>query len=63
MANVLIMVNMVTIFLYDCEHVYGNTVTMFKEVLFIELLWRKEIFYLTMHSTHFIYVYTASDIW
>ena len=23
----------------------------------------KEIFYLTMHSTHFIYGYTASDIW
>ena len=24
---------------------------------------RKEIFYLTMHSTHFIYGYMASDIW
>ena len=24
---------------------------------------RKEVFYLTMHSTHFIYVYMASDIW
>ena len=24
---------------------------------------RKEIFYLTMHSTHFIYSYMASDIW
>ena len=25
--------------------------------------WRKEMFYLTMHSTHFIYGYMASDIW
>ena len=24
---------------------------------------RKETFYLTMHSTHFIYGYMASDIW
>ena len=24
---------------------------------------RKDIFYLTMHSTHFIYGYMASDIW
>ena len=24
---------------------------------------RKEIFYLTTHSTHFIYGYMASDIW
>ena len=24
---------------------------------------RKEIFYLTTHSTHFIYSYMASDIW
>ena len=24
---------------------------------------RKEIFYLTMHSTHFIYDYMATDIW
>ena len=23
----------------------------------------KEMFYLTMHSTHFIYSYMASDIW
>ena len=25
--------------------------------------WRKEMFYLTTHSTHFIYGYMASDIW
>ena len=24
---------------------------------------RKEMFYLTMHSTHFLYGYMASDIW
>ena len=24
---------------------------------------RKEMFYLTMHSTHFIYGYMVSDIW
>ena len=24
---------------------------------------RKEMFYLTTHSTHFIYIYMASDIW
>ena len=24
---------------------------------------RKELFYLTMHSTHFVYGYMASDIW
>ena len=24
---------------------------------------RKEMFYLTMHSTHFIYGYMALDIW
>ena len=28
-----------------------------------KVLGRKEIFYLTTHSTHFIYGYMASDIW
>ena len=27
------------------------------------LEYRKEMFYLTTHSTHFIYDYMASDIW
>ena len=27
------------------------------------LVTRKEMFYLTTHSTHFIYGYMASDIW
>ena len=29
----------------------------------LTVLTRKEMFYLTMHSTHFIYGYMASDIW
>ena len=28
-----------------------------------EIEGRKEMFYLTTHSTHFIYGYLASDIW
>ena len=28
-----------------------------------EIQGRKELFYLTTHSTHFIYGYMASDIW
>ena len=31
--------------------------------LFFRKEGRKEMFYLMMHSTHFIYGYTASDIW
>ena len=38
-----------------CEHVNGHRVAV-KEG-------RKEMFYLTTHSTHFIYGYMASDIW
>ena len=34
--------------------VYSNTIRKARE---------REIFYLTMHSTHFIYGYMASDIW
>ena len=30
---------------------------------FNQLCVRKEMFYLTTHSTHFIYGYMASDIW
>ena len=32
-------------------------------VLLMEVVGRKEMFYLTTHSTHFIYGYMASDIW
>ena len=36
-----------------------------RNVSFIFTFWegRKEMFYLTTHSTHFIYGYMASDIW
>ena len=30
---------------------------------YLRLYGRKEMFYLTTHSTHFIYGYMASDIW
>ena len=30
---------------------------------YLRLHGRKEMFYLTTHSTHFIYGYMASDIW
>ena len=29
----------------------------------VQVKGRKQMFYLTTHSTHFIYGYTASDIW
>ena len=32
-------------------------------LLLILILGRKEMFYLTTHSTHFIYGYMASNIW
>ena len=37
----------------------------YKEIKIIKLKQegRKEMFYLTTHSTHFIYGYMASDIW
>ena len=34
-----------------------------KRLVFLRQQGRKEVFYLTMHSTHFIYSYMASDIW
>ena len=37
----------------------GNTVS----TILVFLTGRKEMFYLTTHSTHFIYGYMASDIW
>ena len=30
---------------------------------YFKLKWRKEMFFLTSHSTHFIYGYMASDIY
>ena len=32
-------------------------------MIFAQREGRKEMFYLTTHSTHFIYGYMASDIW
>ena len=34
-----------------------------REMKYTECTGRKEMFYLMMHSTHFIYGYMASDIW
>ena len=34
-----------------------------KRTLAVNHKGRKQIFYLTMHSTHFIYGYMAADIW
>ena len=46
----------VQIFHYDClEQRPDPTCSRFEE--------RNEMFYLTTHSTHFIYGYMASDIW
>ena len=33
------------------------------DFLILQTEGRKEMFYLTTHSTHFIYDYMASDIW
>ena len=33
------------------------------EVVVVAIIGRKEMFYLTTHSTHFIYGYMASNIW
>ena len=32
-------------------------------IIYLEFYTRKEMFYLTTHSTHFIYGYMVSDIW
>ena len=34
-----------------------------RTILIVRNEGRKEMFYLTTHSTHFIYGYMASDIW
>ena len=41
----------------------AQLVSCFKLPPFIILEGRKEMFYLTLHSTHFIYGYMVSDIW
>ena len=44
---------------------YSLLKNFFKSIneLYSDLEGRKEMFYLTTHSTHFIYGYMASDIW
>ena len=46
------------VFVPHCRTVYNITVR-----LRHNLDWEREMFYLTTHSTHFIYGYMASDIW
>ena len=52
------------------SHIYGRKEgsVLFNDALNTFYLWlygerEREMFYLTMHSTHFIYGYMASDIW
>ena len=54
----------------DALNTFLLTVISVSEIRFQEikkpstrLMGRKEVFYLTTHSTHFIYGYMASDIW
>ena len=43
---------------------YGHHVVWYQYfVHIVQYEGRKEMFYLTMHSTHFMYSYMASDIW
>ena len=54
--------------LYGVRYMEGNVLfndalnTFYFTVIWCRTYGRKEIFYLTMHSTHFIYGYMASDI-
>ena len=40
-----------------------NWVSFLKKKAYVIRFWEREMFYLTTHSTHFIYGYMASDIW
>ena len=44
-------------------HWFRGTAVVALYELDIEKEGRKEMFYITTHSTHFIYGYMASDIW
>ena len=46
---------------YCTGEIYYFNFTSWTNDCFLHL--RKEMFYLTTHSTHFIYGYMASDIW
>ena len=43
------------------EHL--SQVVLQDQVILLDKEGRKEMFYLMMHSTHFIYGYMVSDIW
>ena len=45
------------------HNMYFITVVSFQEIVRPRSKGRKEMFYLTTHSTHFIYGYMASGIW
>ena len=46
---------------WQCSHWGGRS--LFAIYQWIECVYEREMFYLTTHSTHFIYGYMASDIW
>ena len=45
--------------LSNCEELFSN----YNEFIQLVAFGRKEMLYLTTHSSHFIYGYMASDIW
>ena len=49
--------------MYVCMYVHTYVYIGMYVHTFVYMEGRKEIFYLTTHSTHFIYGYMASDIW
>ena len=62
------LINLVANVALCSSHCHGVFVKMFPYFLkmfffFFFLRGRKEMFYLTMHSTHFIYGYMASHVW
>ena len=48
---------------YFLNKAINNVKKLHIDILFTCYQGRKEMFYLTKHSTHFIYGYMASDIW
>ena len=48
---------------YPVDHRSFSIIVVFSEKYFYVDMREREIFYLTTHSTHFIYGYMASDIW
>ena len=46
-----------------CRYCHCRSMLGFVEIIIQQNTRRKEMFFLMMHSTHFIYSYMASDIW